>query len=664
MRKVLLGLGALIVIVVVGLFIWHQQMKVRYEADRAKLEWQAAKLAQEVASHGAVPKDWDAGIFIGNQALKQVTDQLKGLKLALVGDDIKVEITGVDLHSDATFLSLTLSLAAKSEKRDADLALEAEAQLAYVGSVEVGGHREAQFRVVPITIDPKIGWLDFNFHGGRFASDLLVSGLLSAMLEAKPLAIPFQDRLEKDIGMSQRKKLTGKDMPGWVLVEYTVPKSVLSWKVTALAPLILKDGMWLLARGAGSELSATPDPGAMKKADMEAETKIIRAEIAKIATPAHGAEVWMSAAPILDLVRQFNELPPVQRTIHVKTVEREGQLYKTSKDIDIIGKAEFYVELAGDGASGDATIGPIASSFSANHGLAIDLPVGATADASVHVHGDPGIGGGAGTTVGMKGGGSGAGAGAINFRHAVLGDAPVLAAVADYECRNMSVEAKTDGKLKLDFGWTVMPSVGMRKTMLIDLSSLKPTILLDGLPMAVAGRGSDGKPVVIDQGGHKVIVEPTWEALGISVLSGDAQATDRGWIIDVDLAVAPMAAVTDAWKEQQSARRKELGDLALKQWPIKECPEPDGWEVLLGDLEIGDQNEIVKVLVWLGKLPGEALEEAKRIGKELSADKVQEWKDNPEKSFKKSDLGKAADGLLKLPPPPPLPKLPDVKIKW
>jgi hypothetical protein len=150
-------------------------------------------------------------------------------------------------------------------------------------------------------------------------------------------------------------------------------------------------------------------------------------------------------------------------------------------------------------------------------GLSINLPVSGTAQANLHVHGDPSIGGGVGTSIGVNGGGSGAGAGSINFVHAVLDGAPVLAAVADYECRDITVEARTDGKFKIDWGWAKVPTVGFRQKFLIDLSSVKPTVLLDALPLPIAGRDKNGKPFVVEEGDRKVVVEPTWQALAVSV---------------------------------------------------------------------------------------------------------------------------------------------------
>jgi hypothetical protein len=56
----------------------------------------------------------------------------------------------------------------------------------------------------------------------------------------------------------------------------------------------------------------------------------------------------------------------------------------------------------------------------------------------------------------------------------------------------------------------------------------------------------------------------------------------------------------------------------------------------------------VKFLVAVGKLPQQALEELKRLGGEVSTDKIEGWVKNPTDSFQRSDVGKTAGQVQKV----------------
>jgi hypothetical protein len=125
----------------------------------------------------------------------------------------------------------------------------------------------------------------------------------------------------------------------------------------------------------------------------------------------------------------------------------------------------------------------------------------------------------------------------------------------------------------------------------------------------------------------------------IAIRPREATAAEDGLLITAALAVALSHEWVDSSKVRADSEEKLRSEFAnrYKQTP---CPEEPSFALLLGDVEFGPNNEIVKFLVQIGKLPQAALKEAERIGKELRPEKVKGWVERPADSFKRGEVGR------------------------
>ena len=264
-------------------------------------------------------------------------------------------------------------------------------------------------------------------------------------------------------------------------------------------------------------------------------------------------------------------------------------------------------------------------------GLTLPISVGLHAQASVELNIDVIASGIVRTSVGLLGDGS------VSMtpsaRPILISDGAQRLAALQFSrtCTSVRADIRTDGVLKTDFGWTKVPSVGGRVT--VPIGPIPPVLLLDGrrqflrLPTNVLG---------------------TWEAvprypavlLTMAPLSLTANADGADFAVDVSsdpIAIKQDSPTrdTDLNAVEQRARDEAAAvqtatDASLQSLAKAEtCPQNSEFALLLGDLEFGQNNDLVKVLVFVGKLTGDALKEAERLGGEVSPEKIKGWIDNP-----------------------------------
>ena len=105
-----------------------------------------------------------------------------------------------------------------------------------------------------------------------------------------------------------------------------------------------------------------------------------------------------------------------------------------------------------------------------------------------------------------------------------------------------------------------------------------------------------------------------------------------------------MISSPDDDRELQAREEKEaeLKRAVIEQLKNKSCSSDVSVAVVVGDVEIGPNNEIVKFLVGIGRFTKEM---GVRIGREVNDKKLKEWFDDPTGSFERSDPGKAVNTI-------------------
>ena len=406
MKRIIAALITLIVVGGAGLALYRERLQVAYRADRLGLEWQAAKLTEAALKRASSPTGWDAAVFLSNDAMKKLLGGLNGLTLALQDDDLSLKLREISVKTMPAFLDIQFELQASSPKRGADLTLKVESELVYVGYEESKpGSGVLEFRMIPLDIVPRIAWAGLDFRGGRLASELLTTGLLPKLLAAAPLSVPLQQNLQAEFGGKSTATVDlNKGLGSTLTYELAIPKTEVPWTVGSFFPLIIRNGMWLLA---SSEKDSYPKPPVPEGGTPEAlthELESIRSTLLRVETPAADMAVWLSSKPLLSMLDRFASQPSAQRTVTVQSTKITGRIAEDNWSDDLLGKGGSFAEFVDDRSlTGQLVVGNMNSNWVPKQGLRVDLDAAAHAEAKVHVHVDPLIGGGVGTTFGLVG---------------------------------------------------------------------------------------------------------------------------------------------------------------------------------------------------------------------------------------------------------------------
>jgi hypothetical protein len=294
-------------------------------------------------------------------------------------------------------------------------------------------------------------------------------------------------------------------------------------------------------------------------------------------------------------------LPDDKRRIDVKSTQREGRLAETKWRDDLLGEGGAFAELSGDEAlKGSIQFGKPSVTWGDDR-LVLAMPVMVTSESSVHVHLDPLIGGGAGTTIGINGSGA---ANIVASATPVLMNKDDLRAAllqGDLQCKLVDAVVASDGRLKVDFGWTKVPSIGAKLQVPIGRDAMAPTPLFDGRPqfVEIPSIGPDEK----DAAAKPWRFVPAHRAIKVALVPVHAQGGAQGFEFSAELAITPLP-VDGTAESIEKARRAvaaeastyaaRVADAAATLKPQKDCALKPDFAVLLGGIEFGPQNEIVK----------------------------------------------------------------------
>lgn len=633
--------------------------------DRLAARWQALKLTEAALGEGAMPEAWHAGVFLSAGLIRRALDQVAGFQLenragtgALAGT--KVTLDRIVLTPRTGQLAAEVALTAVSERSGLALNLTGAANVHFAGmSTAADGASLARFGIELLDLQPAVRFGTFEWKlqdfWGALAADLAV---LLARPDFFEVAIPLSDRVAASLGFDFTRTEQINDVGGTVTYRATMPESIIEERLTFSAPVAMTEGVWLLGRRSQDGQATIRAPAVPDVAVNTLATEIAALE-AKVGAALSGKapagqdlQLFAGRDAFLAIANRIAGLPADKRQVTIQTITRTGRLAEANWRDDLLGRGGAFAELNGDRA-GSAVIGFSPPRASWDNGvLRLALDASARANASIHVHVDPLIGGGVGTTLGIEGSGGGRLAARATPRLYEHQGGKVAALDMRLECGELGIDVATDGRLKADFGWMSVPRLGARVRMPVGRDPLAPMLLLDARPHFVRmpeidpdGAGpwtgafrhrairivaspslvvSDGAGIRV---GATVTLEPIVIATGTSALeAAEGKVRDEATVI-----ARRTKAALDA---MQDAARAEIN-----------CQSKPKVEILLGNFAFGPNNEIVRFFVALGKLPQAALDEARRLGGELSADKVRQWLANPEDSFRRSEVGRQLDRL-------------------
>lgn len=617
MLKSMVGIGLAAVIGTAGFLDWASISNIwkapRDVAVRERLvaQWQAMDLMDRSVAQRPSPADWSAGAFIGNAALNSALDALEGARLEYVPKDkllsgTTLVLDSIDVRPELGRMEADLAISAR--KGDLVLKLKATALISFRGTERANDDAvQALFRIEPVLVQPSVEFGIFHF-GLRDFWARLVPDLAVAFLnpDAFVVRLPLADTMRVTLKVKQEAT---EPLGGSAKISYlaTLPESTIVRRVSYSTPIVSPGGLWLfgILSDAGQEAlkvsdPPTRDPAVLKTAieALEGSLKSKLAEYSKV--PSAALAVRVNKAVFVALGNDIAALPADKRRVDVRSTRSEGRLTETNWHNDLLGDGGAFAELnGGDGLKGSIQFGKPSVGWS-NGRLALTLPATLASEASVHVHFDPLIGGGVGTVIGMNGNGS---ADITGTALPLLMNKDGLRAVLlqpDLQCKLVEAVVESDGRLKIDLGWTKVPSIGAKFQVPIGREAMTPTPLFDGRPQFVEIPAVEPRADEVAEKPWRFV--PAHRALKIALNPIAADGDDNGIVFAAEVAIAPIQADTaDAVERARSAVAVEassyaarVAEAASSMRPAKACSLNPGFAVLLGGIEFGPNNEIVK----------------------------------------------------------------------
>lgn len=592
--------------------------------NRLLAEWQSLDVTRRAIEGRTTPQQWSAGAFIGSAALGQLVQQTVGYRLEYVPTNTwlsgtTIAVKSATIQPELGYTQANVVLVARKDNHELELGLTGT--LTYLGVNREQGDKPdeivAKFRIEPQEIAPtaRIGPLQIQLSQfwEKLVPDLAVALAKPELFE---FSLPLRDRVKFNLGVSVKgaKERVNKDTGATVTYDATLPETTLEQRVSFSAPVFRPEGIWLLARQSQSGQDTIRPTQAPAEAELAVAVQTLREEVRQQTAAFTGdpgtLSVWIAPTLVTSLANQLSELSDEARRLTIQTIEREGRLTEEKWRDDLMGDGGAYAELV-DGRSGLATVQlGKPTVFWAADGLRLVMPADATMKAKIHFHFDPLIGGGMGTSVGLEG--KGAGTVNISTQTTVISAASDLkVAVMDtrMSCDALKTTVTTDGVLKIELGWINVPKVGAKVVLPLGRHQIGAIALLDNRPLFVASPSDDPRTendaavraerikkypwaMVPPAGGMKVRVVP------------ESISTDASGIrAVVSLGIEPMMighSKDDVDKARQAVEQeaetvaRRTADLLKQQRQVTGCEGEPEIAILLGPIEIGPRNEIVK----------------------------------------------------------------------
>jgi hypothetical protein len=570
--------------------------------------------------------DWSGGAFMGSNAMKATLDRLVGYKLEYAPSDQWLSGTSIQVKSLAlrpelghTEAQITLS----ASRGDVELELMLLGNVSYRGVTRAQGAQGvdtvlAKFRIEPLEVAPKARVGPFQFavkdFWAKLLPDLAVALASPRLFEVE---VPLKDGINVDIGIDTTSTETvNKQTGATVTYRVTMPNTVLKERVTYSAPVFRPEGIWLLARSSeqGQELVEPANPPEGSAATLAVEVKRLQGQLSDSTKAFTGdpdtVGAWVSQAMMTKLASQLAAIPDASRRVTIQSLERTGKLAEEKWRDNFLGDGGYYAELVGgNSASAIISLGKPQISWETT-GLRFVMPVHAAVKADIKVHFDPLIGGGVGTSIGLEGGG----AGSINVtgKPVMLEGADGLRVAAldtHLSCDAVKAEVASDGRLKVDLGWISVPKIGAKVEMPLGRHQFGAAALLDNRPLFIEMAGNDPRLEPDPTRRTELVKKNPWAlvppvpALKLTVSPQSLTADGSGILAVVKITAQPLvvgrtrAEIDKAHAEVDSeaeAVGKRVALLVKAQRPVQECAGEASMAVLLGPVEIGPNNEIVR----------------------------------------------------------------------
>lgn len=624
------------------------------EHERMLSYWQSLNLTAQTLSAGPVPAAWSAGLFLDIQTLNSALDQINGLTARYAGKGLlantAVTVTGIRLKPENGALGAELDLVAAHS--GFSLPLKATANITYQG---VAKSASDESPILSLRIEP----MEFSSNARsdsteqNFLTTLLPDLLvLFADPHALEIRLPLPDQLSVPFGFEKQQTIPVNGGEGSVSYTASMERGTVEEHLAYPGLVFTKDGIWLLAKldkkqQLESEFDQTPAiPTDLPKVISELETSVT-AKLQRVPIPSGGAELYIGKSSFLSLIEKLRSLEPSKRRVTFVTTGQNGHLAGRRQSLGVLGNIGVQANLLDNDSGSGSVVFNFGQASWGDGGLKLPLTAAMSAEAKVQLNIDVIASGVVRTSVGLVGQGSGsltAGAKPVLLG---AGDQSIAAVQFTDSCSTVRADIRTDGVLKTDFGWTKVPSVGGRISS--PVGPLPPVLVLDRRPFFVRtptrtiGNWSVSlryPAFVMNMKPSRFGSNPEGLELAVSLETTPVVLQEDGSDLGQRLSAAERKSREQADKVSAASAEILKGGIATGT-----CPGSSEFALLLGDLEFGENNELVRLLVVLGKLPEAALDLARRLPGEVSPEKIKGWIENPGDSFKRGEAGRQLDRL-------------------
>lgn len=631
-RKGLVAALGLVIAIALGLYATYQSRYLIGQHNRAQtvsLQQTANGLdALEQGDQNAIAVALDVTLFrnIGDQLVRQ---KIVLSHPSLPGEILTVTVDRLTFAPQMGRLGGNLGLSVKSDKRLLSVGLDVEFAVYFAGVGEIlpattdrPAVFAANFKLLPVSIEPAISFGFLNVVGRGFVSNIITGKVVNGLSEKLTLSAPYQPQLRYTLDENKTfEQKFGDDNKG--TLKYRVahePISVERW-VHVVAPIFSDRGVLLAATL--DETAAQPFDVNPSKYDTSSTTQISNLE-QQLTGRIAGTNRYYSGK---QLTISINKGAIATLTDGISGVLRKLSLSLASTEVSgrfvdkhwsdkILGDGGFYAEAAGgDRVHGSISVPAVNFTYVPGKGLEGTLGLLISVDAAIHVHVDPLIGGGIGTTAGLKGSTNPTVSARIAFSSFTFegNDVALLAPVLS--CTSVDLKIETDGTFKTDYGWTKVPSIGVVTGELIGADPSDPTIL-SGIPVVVPVLATTDAKGSVTPPDQMVIREGPYLTAEATRLTVDAAST--GYVLASDFVLTTSNQAPDP--KAMHERIQRLMTAAKDFWRKTmrpTCPEKPALRVLVGDLEFGPNNEIIKFIknAWndITKGPGKDNEVVKLL---------------------------------------------------
>ncbi|MBS0656692.1 MAG: hypothetical protein JSR82_00430 [Verrucomicrobia bacterium] len=622
-KRILAGLVLLAGISII-LFIKSTPLEVTLigEKDRLLSEVESLSAFEILVKASTSPSDSAIAAHISNKLVAKAAQTIVGTRIEHTGrtlflDGLSAEVH--QIHARSTPASLLANIVVLISARGYQVTVECEGSIRFEElQRNEKGTSLATFQINPtaLRIVPQPGPFEFKrrlisfFAIREFQTVCAGSNLFS-------FAIPFETTFGFNIGGESQGSIPYNHGNGSLSYIAALPTSRVSYSFPALQMVPSSKGFWLL--GGLSQLTSSRALTPLIHMPLARLTEVVSTLRTAAATsslyaspPENDVTTYLGKKFLDEMARSFAAQTSASRSVSIRTTGRRGKIFENEWSDDLLGKGGYYLEPANDdGGSAKLNLG--IGTFEWRDGVfLVDVTYTFSAGLPLHIHFDPLIGGGVGTTVRVEG--SAAGRVALTARPALLGtgNSAVAAITFGVSCESTSLDIVTDGRASIGVGWASVPHVGIRVTQPIFRHPPRGVVLVDtrktfvSLPNTTSGV-DDSWRILLPYAAAVAQTKP-------KLFSADA----RSMVLAADVELTPIAkemitatvSDIDAFNSNLATELLRILDEDAHSRP---CNGEAVAEALIGPFRIGPKNDVVRLIVSIGRIVGAMTEEAKKI---------------------------------------------------